>query len=463
MMLPRPRLASCAAAIGLAAVLSLLLPTGHNVAAAADRADEAAAALDACRFREAKTLIEGLPKSARRSELVSLFRDAVKRETETQNLYREGRAQLSASEFRAALDTFQAARRNTACKGYAATIDKAAAEVRGRWSQALQETLSAAVGVCDFKAAAGHVEDMRRLQLPGADAARADFVAAYEREKATFDLWERARELRRQGQPDASLLPLLEAGFATHCASYGRRIAAALTQTVPDLPVPEAVAVAWPGIWQGKLVLDRVFLGDEPRTVGAVREQMSEALGAYRGAIETDMGGGLSDFEPMSPELMVELFRLALATSAADIVGAYLAAAESGVPVAVSVTADEMGLRLGVPPSVDSRNDAQVLLRPLQRMPALRPLKGGGHFAHAELGSGLFLTVRLGQPDKGAADLAIAIGIASEPAGLPALLGLEELWLVLSGTLREEELDWPELASRLDELTEKSRAPATAD
>lgn len=443
--------------------LSLALGAGS---ASADTADRAAQALDACRFQEAKSLIESLGASTRRRELADRFRAAAQRETKTQELFQAAEERLSEGDHEGALESLGEARRNTACESYATTIDRAFEKARQRWSEALRGEVADAARACDFVAASKRLDRMAQSDLPGLDTARADLAAAYAYEKVTFEIWKRARAARRNGEAATALGLLLDAGFHTRCGEYGRKIIVGAAQIAGDVeaaradPDWDAAAAAWAGQWQGSVKIDRFQRKGVDASATGLRTHMASAADAYRQAVEAGVAPNFADGSTPLFGSMIALYRLALASAGVELIDLYVATAETGVPVALATAPATDGLRLVVPGKPRGRNDAEALLRPLKALPTLRPLGRDVLYGVAALADGLSIVVRLSRDSAGGARLEAVLATLESEEGFAEAMGLDGLWIMLSADLLAGAPAWLEYKARLDAII-PAKAEAT--
>lgn len=189
-----------------------------------------ARALDNCDFRAAREAVERLAPGDVRTQLAEAYRAALARERGTNDLFERADAAYRDKRYDEALSLLEQARANTRCDGYREKIAVSIATIRGEWGNAVYEEADAAIDACEFARARQLLESAALAEHPGRGIIASRYAAAYEREKRTNDLWNRASEAMRNANLSEARALLIEAGENTRCGVYRERIAAALAR-----------------------------------------------------------------------------------------------------------------------------------------------------------------------------------------------------------------------------------------
>ena len=213
-----------------------------------DQAKTAAAdsALNACRFKESRQLIDALPDSPRRRALVERWNRAYEAERRARALVTEFVTLRDRGEPGKAIGVLHQARDLTTCDSTVPAIDKAIAANESRIVEADAGRAGAALDACRFK-------DSRKLidALPQGlrrTALVARWNTAYEAERRAHDLVNEAVELRQQGERGKAIGMLHQARDLTSCdstvAAIDKAIVAMAAGAVPSAEDKIAAATA---------------------------------------------------------------------------------------------------------------------------------------------------------------------------------------------------------------------------
>lgn len=185
---------------------------GARDRAAAETARLAEAALEACEFGDARTLIGKLPEGGgERGRLASMLKAKARSERSARSAYAEGRELQEGEDLDGALRRMTAARRDARCERTIAAIDSALGAIRrdlARAASALVRQAETAIRACNFNHARGLIDQLPegsadrsrlRAMMDGEKRARADYDAGWTRFKAGDHDAARQRMTRARG------------------------------------------------------------------------------------------------------------------------------------------------------------------------------------------------------------------------------------------------------------------------
>jgi hypothetical protein len=203
---------------------------GAQAMAAAENARLAEAAIEACEFKEARTLIAKLPAGGgEHGRLSSMLNAKTSSERSARSAYAQGRRLQEAQDFDSALERMNEARGDARCEKTIAAIDSALGAIRRDQAQAasaLVRQAETAIRACNFNQARGLID-----QLPKGGADRSRLSAMMEGEKrarADFDAgWARFNA----GDHDDALQRMTSARGAAAC----RTTIAAIDQAIGEI------------------------------------------------------------------------------------------------------------------------------------------------------------------------------------------------------------------------------------
>jgi hypothetical protein len=187
----------------------------------AERLQQALMAVNQCRFADADKLINSMSPGDQRTALEASLSGARQREDKTRALYEAARAQFNRANtlarerhtadahglFAQALEQLRAARSNTRCANYAATIDRAVANLEGKLK-----------GV-------GAVPTAPPSQPPGPTAPALPVTPGTAADQECLDLYRRASAASRGGSAAAAAAELTKSSMAEARKSFNDALA----------------------------------------------------------------------------------------------------------------------------------------------------------------------------------------------------------------------------------------------
>lgn len=197
--------------------------------AAARRADalpeEVTAAIRACEFDRAKTLISQMPAGPKRNGLQQAYEASKNREDHVKVLFQQGKDLYGQGKYREALAALKKAGAETQCETRRSTIDAAIAKVESKLKEAeeIYADAKAALDACDFQRGRGLIEKLPMGQ-PRSELAR-ELGKAGELEKADMAAYAKAKGLYDQCKYDDAIKALEHASSLTPCSRVREKLA----------------------------------------------------------------------------------------------------------------------------------------------------------------------------------------------------------------------------------------------
>jgi hypothetical protein len=207
----------------------------REIGAAEAQADQAEAALEACRFKEARSLIDNLPEGPQRSALAERWNRAYEGERQSRDLVKQAVALRDQRQPGKAIGMLRQARDLTTCESTVAAIDKTIGGLLEQMAEANANRAEALLEACQLaesrKLIGALPESPRRASLT------ARWNKTYDSETNARRLYDEARAFIQGGKPAEALVKLRAVSTEDLCAATAKTIATAIS-------VAEKVALA---------------------------------------------------------------------------------------------------------------------------------------------------------------------------------------------------------------------------